>query len=154
MEHLGKTIRDKATGIQGSCYCYVEYLSGMKQYGLQPKPKEGDVALPEMIVIDTNMLEVVDDGLKDLVIPTDMNTVYALGDKVKHKVTSFTGVVTSRYFYLNGCAHMYATAEKFGEKGKPDTYKDDTKLWDLVKSHKIEQPTGPKTGGPMSTMKR
>ncbi len=43
-----------------------------------------------------------------------------LADKVKDVITGFTGIVTGRSEYLNGCVH-YSVEAKSKAGGKPDT---------------------------------
>ena len=42
-----------------------------------------------------------------------------LGDKVKDRVTGFTGIVTGRTTFLHGCVRICITSDKLPKDGKP-----------------------------------
>lgn len=46
------------------------------------------------------------------------NRLPSLGDEVRHKVTGFTGIVTSHAKYIAGCDRMWIDP-KVGPDGKP-----------------------------------
>lgn len=80
---------------------------------------------------------------------TDLN----LGDKVKDRISGFSGIVTARLEYLNGCLRMQVSPDKVDKEGKvPEGYIFDVEQLDLVKAgvHAIASPGG----GPMPTPKR
>lgn len=55
---LGRTYRDKITGVTGVAICFVEYLTGCDRVGIQqPMNKSGIV--PEPTYFDTNILDLV-----------------------------------------------------------------------------------------------
>ena len=73
-----------------------------------------------------------------------------LGDRVKDKVSGFTGIVTGRTEYLNGCTRVVVEPEGLHE-GKPiDSHYFDEMQVEVIKENVID--VGPQdTGGPKSS---
>ncbi len=42
-----------------------------------------------------------------------------LGDRVRHKIHGFTGILTGRTEYLSGCVRIVVTSEKLDKDGEP-----------------------------------
>ena len=76
------------------------------------------------------------------------------GDKVKHIVHGFEGIVESVAVYDTGCIHILVKPTKLGEKGKiPEgAWFDIEKLKKVPKSKRLKlvdhTPKGKKNGGP------
>lgn len=71
-----------------------------------------------------------------------------LGDKVKDKITGFTGIVTARLEYLNGCLRMQVTPDKLDKDGEMrDGMVLDVEQLVLIKAG-VHEPAPP-GGGPM-----
>ena len=61
-----------------------------------------------------------------------------LGDKVKDKVSGFTGIATARHEYLNGCVRISVDSDKLGKEGaKIEGYVFDEPQLDIVKPAKV-----------------
>ena len=78
-----------------------------------------------------------------------------LGDKVKDVVTGYTGIVTSKVEYLNGCIQMTVTPKQNAAQRKDNTYPEGYRMdiEQLVKvADGVNIPTlkivRSKTGGP------
>ncbi len=73
-----------------------------------------------------------------------------LGDKVKDKVSGFTGIATARHEYLNGCVRISVDPDKLGKEGaKGEGHVFDEPQLEIVKRAKVivAQPAKP-PGGP------
>ena len=80
-----------------------------------------------------------------------MTTTLNLGDKAKDKVTGFTGIVTARTVFLNGCVRCGVQSDKLKDGLPTDIQWFDEPQLILVKANAVE--TGPRdTGGPMNCM--
>ncbi len=76
---------------------------------------------------------------------------FDLGDKVKDRVTGFTGIVMARTEWFNGCVRYQLQRDKIGKDGKlPDTEPFDEQQLDLLVHSKIKpaRETEARTGGP------
>jgi len=99
-EYLGKTVRDRISGVTGIADQYIEKLSCASQYAIQPL---GDgKTLPDSWAFDVINLEVVDGPTID-VVPADASVVVKLGDKVRDVIVGTEGVAVKRATYINGC---------------------------------------------------
>ena len=68
------------------------------------------------------------------------------GDRVKDPITGFSGIVTCRLEYLNGCARVQVTSEKLtGGKVDSDNYFDEPQL--VVIKRSAHAVGGQVTGG-------
>ena len=47
-----------------------------------------------------------------------MKTIIELGDLVKDRISGFSGIVTARSEYLNGCISMLVQPDKLDDDGK------------------------------------
>lgn len=56
---LGVRVRDALSGFTGMTTSRVEYITGCKQYGIQP-PVGEDGKMPDVIYLDEQRLEVLD----------------------------------------------------------------------------------------------
>ena len=69
----------------------------------------------------------------------------ALGDKVKDKITGFTGIATGRAEYLTGCIRFYV--ERPGKEPKADWYDEERLIQLQARAHshdKTYAPAGPR----------
>ena len=82
----------------------------------------------------------------NLKLKTNKMKAIKLGSKAKCKVTGFTGTVTARVEYLNGCI-QYSVVPKMTEEGKMPAceYIDEAQL-EVIKDEVDIQPK--KIGGP------
>lgn len=73
-----------------------------------------------------------------------------IGDRVKDSITSFTGIVTARTEWLNGCVRYLIQSEKLkdGKPIEPEWFdREQVILVKAVASKKSKtKPGGPKTG--------
>ena len=68
-------------------------------------------------------------------------------DKVKDTITGFTGLVTARTEYLNGCIRYAVEAPKLNEKGeRQDIWEDEERL-ELVKKAATSKKSAERPGG-------
>lgn len=71
-----------------------------------------------------------------------------LGDKVKCKVTGFTGIVIGKTDYLYGCTRLGVQAKADKDGKIPDTFWCDEPQVDIVKEGVVKRSDN-NTGGPM-----
>jgi len=86
---------------------------------------------------------------------SDPGFKFECGDKVKHSITGFTGIVVARSEWLNGCRRYGVEATKLSKDGdRLESHFDEGELG-LVKARaiKIERAAAP-PGGPMPDEKR
>ena len=148
-DYLGKEVRDVASGLTGLCLQVTEYLSGVRQVGIQPKSLDG-TAFPETYTIDDNLIEVLGDGISSRVIPINQGDCadIKLGDQVRDKVTKFKGTMTHKSMFMNGCTLVCVTSE-LTEKEKPLEEWFNAKMVEKVESVAPVVPkTERKSGGP------
>lgn len=81
-----------------------------------------------------------------------MSKQLALGDKVKDKVTGYTGIVIGWHQWLYGCARLTVQSQSLKD-GKPiDNQTFDEPQLELVKSAKVKvKPEHRITGGPRNS---
>lgn len=114
---LGNIISEPAANITGIAVQIMRELSGNTRWLLQPPGKE-DGTLPEALFVDDNMVDFIDDGVADRVVPAAA-PLFELGDKVRDKVSGFEGVLTIENVYLNGCRYFAAHGKTNGKKEAP-----------------------------------
>ena len=72
---------------------------------------------------------------------------FDLGQKVKDKVTGFSGVVVCRADYMTGCVRYSVQSKKLSKEGKPQDWQvfDEDQLIDLMKNinHEVKNAAGP-----------
>jgi hypothetical protein len=65
-----------------------------------------------------------------------------LGDRVRDKVSGFTGIVMARYEYLTGCVQYGVAPEKLSKDNKPDEWQQfDEGRMHVVKRGVLKLPT-------------
>lgn len=136
---LGYTARDKVSGVEGIITSLSELYNGCLQFGIQPV---GDgKTVPDSWSFDVQQVEV----LEHILPQTWCNSHGpALGDKVKDKTTGEVGVVSRKYYTLNGCVSALVDI--------PGNYfKAPREVWNLVEKltvlesayfSSVEKPTG------------
>ncbi len=72
-----------------------------------------------------------------------------LGDRVKDKITGFTGIVTGTHQFLTGCDKCTVQPEKMVEGKVMDSLWFDTQQLILLKPEAISLDNGITPGGPM-----
>lgn len=83
-----------------------------------------------------------------------MENKFEIGDKLRHKIHGFEGIVMAYTFYSTGCIHYALASQDLDEKGEPKDWKwyDETKLEILEKKtvefDSYEQTTVERKGGP------
>lgn len=81
-----------------------------------------------------------------------MRDTINLGDEVKHTITGFTGIVTCKSYWLNGCIRIIVQAKKL-QDGKPvEPLAFDVEELKVVKGATPMAQKG--TGGPCPDEKR
>lgn len=135
---LGNTVRDAASGFTGVAIHSEHQTNGNVRYGIQPKCKEDESgALPEIIMMDHNLLDVVDDGIAERAVPL-AEIKFKIGEDVRCKLSNFQGTISGYNLYMNGCIH-YRLTEKVskGLFGKSAT---------TIMEHMVEQELLEKVG--------
>jgi hypothetical protein len=125
---LGMMVQDSLTGCFGTASSRHNMSSGNIQFGVQPV---GDgVNYPEAWSFDWNQLLILGDHLSARAAkPASIK--FALGDRVKDKISGFEGIITEISTFFNGCVFAGVVSSKLGEvEGKP--------LSQTLASHRIE----------------
>lgn len=117
-DYLGKEVRDSASGLTGIAIQVTEFLSGVRQVGIQPKTSDGST-FPEAYAIDDNLVDVVGDGISNRIIPPNPADYegFKLGDMVRCKVTKIKGIATHKATFMNGCV-TFCVCGEVTEPGK------------------------------------
>lgn len=76
-----------------------------------------------------------------------------LGQKVKHNVHGFTGIVIARTEWLNGCVVYGVLPEKMKENNPPETHHFDEQYLEVIKPKPVLEPSKARTGGPTRSVK-
>lgn len=146
---LGNTIRDAVTGFTGTAFQYMEEMNGNLRWTIQPKAKDND--FPEAYMIDANMVDYVDEGLASRVPPIP-ETPFKIGDKVRHIMSGYTGVIANRTVFINGCVVFGVVAD--AKKGGKEFGSVENISWEQLEKVGEEKKVtraaanGKKTGGP------
>lgn len=81
-----------------------------------------------------------------------------LGDKVKDKVSGFTGIAVSRTVYLNGCIQIGVTPKVAKTSDDIKTYYIDEPQLEIIQSKKVnvkeKETGGPTRRSPLNTNRR
>jgi hypothetical protein len=154
---LGQTVEDAVSGFRGIAHQMRQTLNGNVQFAVQPKVKEGEVALPDSVYFDRHMLNVIDDGVSGRVTATTHVDI-PLGTRVRDVATGLEGIATARHTFINGCVFYDVMPKKKTEMfdANPDAQFIDSVRLEIVRS----QPKVPlqipqtRTGGPSGKVKR
>lgn len=143
---MGNQVRDRVSGLTGIAIAQTLSLGGMIQWQISP---EGDgKTMPEGTFIDLAQIEYVGPGLAAMATPAAIFDA-KLGDKVKDKVSGFTGTVVETVSYLNGCVNMVVTAvnPKGKETEAPTAVCFNATRLEVI-TEKVVEPKKSGTGGP------
>lgn len=103
---LGYRVRDVISGYQG----IVEHMSFYANQGtmaaVQADTMDRDGKRIEAEGFDVTQLKVIDTE-PPFKIPPPPEQLFQFGDKVKCKFTGYSGTVTGRAIYINGCSRVY-----------------------------------------------
>lgn len=156
---LGKTLRDRVTGLTGIAFQYSLLQSGTEQIAVQPK---GDgSAILEGKFIDIHTLEVLDEGIKGTV-PSPEPFIFENGDEVEDRVSKLRGIVVGLCTFVNGCAYAVVAGRVNGDGEIPEHHIAQSRL-KLIKKGKVavgaKRPlvstaAPKKAGGPMRAIAR
>jgi len=100
---LGQTVEDATCGYRGIAIQRVEQLNGNVQIAIQPSCGEDKSEYPKAMFVDNHFVNVIDDGVSDRITPIAETNPIPLGSLARDKATGFTGIVTERIEYMNGC---------------------------------------------------
>jgi hypothetical protein len=74
-----------------------------------------------------------------------------LGDRAKDVISGFSGIVTGRAVYLNGCVHILINSQSLGDKGEPKSEWFDEPRVKLIRAGAFQaQQSTATAGGPVS----
>lgn len=102
---LGVTVRDRVTGLTGTVAHKAEMLTGNIQWAIQPRG-DGE-RVPEAMMVDFHLLEVLDEGVSKLLPPVDDTVVVLLGEEVEDILTGMKGVPIDKITFMNGCVYFW-----------------------------------------------
>lgn len=145
---LGNKAKDAASGFTGIVTEMLIQRNGNIMFGICPESKEGNQK-PDPLFFDWNLVDFVDEGLADRVPEFKHDNLHEIGDKVKDEISGYSGEITSKCYYVNGCVLYGVTGEYNREKDKnPHLYFDGDRLKSVKKAKPEEQAPQRKTGGP------
>lgn len=113
MLRLGQHVRDKASGYTGHINSHHITLTGIVQWGIQPRvtaDKPGE--LPPAYSVDGFLLEVLDEGYADEVPKPDSTVTILLGEEVEDQVSKVRGIADEVVTFQNGCVTAPQKADK------------------------------------------
>jgi len=102
---LGVTARDKVTGLLGIVAHKAEMLTGNIQWAIQPRG-DGE-KVPDAMMVDFHLLEVLDEGVSKLLPPVDDTVTVRLGEEVEDILTGLKGVPIDKITFMNGCVYFW-----------------------------------------------
>ena len=103
VERLGQLVRDKITGVTGTCDATAVTLHGNVRLAITPAVETGKV---ESLTywVDSVAVEVVDPvWLTGVVVPASSPGVDVIGTRVRDSASGFEGVAVDAIFSMNGC---------------------------------------------------
>lgn len=117
---LGCYARDKVSGYSGYLTSWHMLYNGAIQYGMQPqitqdKPNE----YPKSLCFDQEQLEFVREGIPLTPAATSLESQlnpFHIGDKVRDKVSGFSGIVIELVLFLNGCLYIQFETQKIAQE--------------------------------------
>ncbi len=147
---LGYTVQDVISGFKG----VVEHMSHYANQGtmaiVQPDTLDRDGKRIECEAFDVTQLKVLETK-PPFDIPPPPPQLFQFGDKVKCKFTGYSGTVTGRAVYINGCSRVYvqpqynSTSQAKNAEGK-FIAEGSLEATERVKKEDVPAPT--KRGGP------
>ncbi len=126
---LGDRARDRISGFTGIVDSVSCYLKGSMRMGMRPEALDKD-GMPGLVQdFDQLQLVLVEKGVHRPYPVAAANPPVALGDRVKDKITGFSGIVTSTTDFLYGCRRIGVRPEELHD-GSPISreYFDETEL--------------------------
>lgn len=154
---IGDRARDKVSGFVGTVTCRKEHLFGNMQFVLENFTETGDKA-SDAFAFDWQQLELLVGDfhpVTECVNPGDVE----LGDEVEDRITYHVGVVTSVWYWMNGC--IEALVEAPDEDGKEVFRRGSIHRYEVTQkgrvkpaSKKAEKQIERKTGGPSMRLSR
>jgi len=149
MIRIGVNVKDKASGITGLVTGRYNMFNGCTQWEVQPLPKPGETDIPKGWRIDGFTLEVLDDGIVDMLPPEDTSVKVKIGDRVKDTISLFTGIAVERFTSQNGCVCFLVTArDRVNQDGLPPKVWVDHKALEVTRDTPLAASPTSKTGAP------
>jgi len=144
----GQTVRDRVTGFTGVLVSFAELANGSVHAQLQPKMKEGEASIPDLVSMDFFTLEVVDNALVGIMPPVEGSFAVNLGDRVRDRVTGLTGVVSERVVQQNGCLFVHVQpSTDHGLNSPRGAWADHKQVTKIGGTNPITTPVTPRTSG-------
>lgn len=109
---LGNKVRCVISGFTGIASTRCLKLNGSYQIGIQPPCAEGATALPDCLAFDENQIEVLEEGVSNLMVVPTFTPSFKLGDEVKDSITGVVGIAVEQVTFLNGCVYIWIVPKK------------------------------------------
>lgn len=117
---LGKQVRDVLTELEGTCNSVLVQSNGNVMVGIQPKRSELGLIGPDPAYSDENVVDVLGPGVSDRV--SEVRTPrFAIGDRVKHRSSPFTGTIEGLAWFVSGCVQYNVVGDVLGSDNAPVT---------------------------------
>lgn len=138
---LGHKAKDIITNLEGIITAQAEFQYAPMRYELTPNKLNKDGVAPKSVWLDEERLKV---GRK-FVTPTEAVSTVTLGQDGKDTITGFSGIITGRYTFLNGCIRLEITPKtlKDGAPVDPEVF-DERRLEGHTEAP--VPPAGPRPG--------
>lgn len=145
---LGQKLRDKITRVTGTCSAIQIELNGNIRVNIQAKANRIDGKVPEPIVIDEIMAEVIGEGVSDT-IPAPRLCNFEVGNEVKDRINGIEGVVVGVAWFTTGCVYLNVQHKGVTRDGKPIAGYSPQEKWEKTGEHAIKDVAlAPKVGAP------
>lgn len=134
----------KLTGFSGIITIRSQMINGCIQYALQPKSKKNSNYIPDAYHLDEQSLVT-----EELTKPETVNFAFETGDRVRNRISGFTGIVVDRVQFFNKCiAYKVEGPMKDEKEMKIKAWEQELELIDKGLNAKGEEPVKrKKTGG-------
>lgn len=155
MIKLGQEVKDLVTGYKGIATAKAIYLSGSAHVTIQA-PMQKDGTVPDSLQVDEPQVVVLKE--KPILDVKFGEPVFEMKQQVKDPLTGFTGHVTGRAWFLNGCMRVHVMPAVTKENKHTPAWYAET---EIVSVGKLLKPATPKeekanrrTGGPQPKIPR
>lgn len=136
---LGDRVKDSITGFEGIVTGVFHWITGCDTCQVKPQDllKEGTSIASESF--DVTRLEILKKGVIKIDIPTpNATTSIECGDKVRDKITPFSGIVTGVFKWLTGSATCQVQPQELKDNKSLEAEVFDAVRLDVLKKGAIK----------------
>lgn len=140
---LGDTVRETITGFTGVVVHHTTWLNGCRRVGIQPTQLGENKKPVDICIFDVEQCQLLGKAPVPQGLPP---RVIGLGDKVRDKITGFTGIVTAVTDWYCSSTRANVQPQELSKDGTPI----ETHGFDLERLERLEAAVPPSrkpTGG-------